>query len=91
MGLDARVDVGSWEVPAVIQDVIRAAALSTTEALRTFNMGIGMALICPPKAADDVIRFFLSQNEQTFRIGEVTASASPMTAPQVLYRMEDGS
>ena len=46
--VDAVVDLGSWAVPPVIDYTCKAANLSEEEALKTFNMGIGMVLICDP-------------------------------------------
>lgn len=44
-------DVPAWDVPPIISFVSREAGLTVDEAYKTFNMGVGMALIC---AADDV-------------------------------------
>ncbi|MEI2999151.1 MAG: phosphoribosylformylglycinamidine cyclo-ligase [Senegalimassilia faecalis] len=40
--VDAQVDLGSWPVPAVAKYVCDAAELSEPQALKTFNMGVGM-------------------------------------------------
>jgi phosphoribosylformylglycinamidine cyclo-ligase len=86
-GLDALVTLATWDVPVVIQEVIEAAGLDIYEALRTFNMGIGMALICPPDAVAAITQHFMTFG-RVFRIGEVVAAAEPDEAGQVLYRQK---
>jgi phosphoribosylformylglycinamidine cyclo-ligase len=88
-GLDARVTLATWEVPAVIQEVTEAAGLDIQEALKTFNMGIGMALICPPDTLGPLTKHFLAFGK-VFRIGEVVAASDSEAPGQVLYRRKEG-
>ncbi len=46
--VDAVVDLGSWAVPPIIDYACTAANLSEEEALKTFNMGVGLVLIIDP-------------------------------------------
>ena len=50
-GLRVRLTPGSWPRPAIFAAIQRAGRLSDREMARTFNMGIGMALVCRPAAA----------------------------------------
>jgi phosphoribosylformylglycinamidine cyclo-ligase len=84
-GLNAHIELGTWEVPAVIQTVVEAAGLDEREALKTFNMGIGMALICPPSAAPVLTEHF-SASGRVFPLGTVRQAATPTSPAQVLYR-----
>jgi len=43
--LAARFDPATWSVPPIIQLIVREAGLSSSEAHRTFNMGVGMCLV----------------------------------------------
>ncbi len=43
--LAAQIDLGSWAVPLIFQKLLQWGQISTTEAYRVFNMGIGMALV----------------------------------------------
>ena len=45
---DAEVDLGTWPVPAIAKFVCGAAHLGEDEALKTFNMGLGMVLVVDP-------------------------------------------
>jgi phosphoribosylformylglycinamidine cyclo-ligase len=86
-GLDAQVTLATWEVPAVIQEVCEVAGLDIYEALRTFNMGIGMTLICPPSALAPITTHFLTGGK-VFRIGEVIKSEDSVTPGKVIYKMK---
>lgn len=70
-GCDALVDPDSWDVPPIIGRVVEAAGLSREEALRTFNMGIGLAFVCAAEHADALRDALESQGERVFTIGEI--------------------
>ena len=74
-GLDALVELGSWTAPPVIDYAVRAAGLSQDEALKTFNMGLGMCVICAPEDADAMTAQLESTGEQVFRVGTITAGS----------------
>jgi len=46
-GLVARIKKGSWKVPPIFGLVQKAGNIAEEEMYNTFNMGIGMTLICP--------------------------------------------
>ncbi len=73
--VDALVELGTWEMPAVVPYVCRAAQLSETEALKTFNMGVGMVLIVDPAQADAVEAALAAAGERTFRIGRTVVGS----------------
>ena len=50
---------------------VEAANLSDEEALRTFNMGVGMAVVVPPDAVDDVAEALTEAGETVFPIGVI--------------------
>lgn len=79
--LDARVQLGSWPEPPIIRFVCDAANLSQEEALKTFNMGVGMVLIVDASRADELMAHFGSVGEEAFIIGSVIPGAG-----QVVYR-----
>ena len=79
--LDAQVQLGSWPEPPIIRFVCDAANLSQEEALKTFNMGVGMVLIVDASRADELLAHFGSVGEEAFIIGSVIPGAG-----QVVYR-----
>ena len=56
--VDAVVDRGgddgpAWDVPPIITYCVKAAGLTPDEAYKTFNMGVGMSIICDPNDVDE--------------------------------------
>ncbi|MDZ4169251.1 MAG: phosphoribosylformylglycinamidine cyclo-ligase [Coriobacteriia bacterium] len=72
-GVDALVHRGSWRVPRVIETVVEAAGLPEDEAYRTFNMGIGFALVVDSKDAADIAVALRAAGETVYEIGEIVA------------------
>lgn len=73
--IDALVELGAWDMPAIVPYVCRAAQLSEVEALKTFNMGVGMVLIVDPEQVEAVEAALQAAGERTFRIGRTVAGA----------------
>ena len=72
---DAVVELGSWPVPPVVRHVCDAAHLSEAEALKTFNMGLGLVLIVDPARADEVRDALVAAGETPYRVGSVAAGS----------------
>ena len=79
--LDAAVDAGTWDVPPIVKLAVEKAHLSDEEAYRTFNMGIGMAIICDAAAADEVAAHFAAAGEKVYTIGSIVPGKG-----EVVYR-----
>ena len=75
-GRGAVIDRTSWQVPALFQWLQRQGGVPDEDMLRTFNMGVGLILICPPDAADAVIDALTAAGEcDAVRIGDVQDGA----------------
>ena len=70
---DAEVDLGTWPVPPIARFVCGAAHLDEAEALKTFNMGLGMVLIVDPARAGEVEAALAEAGEATYRVGRIVA------------------
>ena len=79
--LDAQVELGSWPVLPIIQYVIDAAGLDQEQALKTFNMGIGMCVICKPADAAAIQAELEATGEKVYTVGTVIAGEG-----KVVYR-----
>ena len=79
--LDAQVELGSWPVLPIIQYVIDAAGLDKEQALKTFNMGIGMCVICKPADAAAIQAELEATGEKVYTVGTVIAGEG-----KVVYR-----
>lgn len=83
--LDARVEVGTWNMPPVIPYVCRAARLNEVESLKTFNMGLGMILAVDPKKAKEVAELLADAGEEVYIVGQVV----PGTGKVVYQNMDE--
>ena len=70
-GLCARLDRRCWTMPPIIRWVREAGGIEDREMYRTFNCGIGMALIVSAHHVDDALRVLREVGEEPAVIGEV--------------------
>ena len=83
---DAAVDRGgedgpAWDIPPIIDYVSRAAGLTPDEAYKTFNMGVGMSVICAPDDIDEVCEALTAEGFAPFVMGECVPGTG-----KVVYR-----
>ncbi|WP_326524471.1 phosphoribosylformylglycinamidine cyclo-ligase [Sphingomonas sp.] len=72
-GLHAHVDADAWPQPRLMAFLQAQGAIEPEEMARTFNCGIGMAVIVAPDDADRVAAALAAEGEAVFRIGDVRA------------------
>jgi phosphoribosylformylglycinamidine cyclo-ligase len=53
--VDAVIDRSSWQTPNVFRVLMEAGAVEPAEMYRTFNMGVGMVVICEPSDVEAVL------------------------------------
>lgn len=53
--LDAVIDTSSWDTPSVFGVLQKAGGVEPAEMYRTFNMGVGMVVICAPRDVETVL------------------------------------
>jgi phosphoribosylformylglycinamidine cyclo-ligase len=71
-GTAARIHLDSWEVPPIFRFLQRAGAVPDDEMRRTFNMGIGLIVVCDEVSALRVLqRLAEAGEEDAARIGRV--------------------
>lgn len=68
---------GSWDVPPIFPFLQAAGKISEPEMMRTFNNGIGMVIVVPDYAAEDLLQRLTAMNEKAFLIGEVQDCREP--------------
>ncbi len=69
--LDAEIDLGSWEPPAIFQIIRRDGDIAIDEMFKTFNMGPGMVLIVAPDDESTVLEILKAQGEEAWTIGRI--------------------
>ncbi len=77
--VNAQVYVGTWTMPPIIPWVCQAARLNEEEALKTFNMGLGMVLIVSPDKVDEVRAILEAEGEETFVVGQIVPGTGEVT------------
>ena len=68
---NARVYPDSWREPAVFGLLAEAASLDAVEMLKTFNMGVGFAIVLSAAAAPVAAAALRSAGETVFEIGDI--------------------
>ncbi len=79
----AVVDLAAWPVPKIFRYLAQLARTDREELLRTFNLGIGMILVTPPKNVPKVEAELKRRREKFFRIGRIDPAAAGK--PRVVY------
>jgi phosphoribosylformylglycinamidine cyclo-ligase len=67
--VDAVLDLSSWRVPTVFGVLMEAGQVEPAEMYRTFNMGVGMVVICAPPDVKSVMSAAGEAGLQGWRIG----------------------
>ena len=73
-GLGIALDLDALAPPPVFGWLARTGNIETAEMLRTFNCGIGMAVVVRAEAADAVATLFKRAGETVTRIGRIEAA-----------------
>ncbi|MCP1313054.1 phosphoribosylformylglycinamidine cyclo-ligase [Halomonas sp. 707D7] len=69
--LAARIDVSTWERPAVFDWLQQKGNVSEVEMHRVLNCGIGMVVVVPAAEADQAEAYLKEQGETVHRIGAI--------------------
>ena len=73
--LDASA-LADWDFPPMFAWLQKTGQIGTEEMWRTFNCGIGMAIVVNASAAEAVQRFLTQAGETVFRIGQVVKNSA---------------
>ncbi|SFR98575.1 phosphoribosylformylglycinamidine cyclo-ligase [Sphingomonas jatrophae] len=78
-GLHAHVDADLWPQPRLMAFLQAQGAIEPAEMARTFNCGIGMAVVVAETEVDAVARALEAAGETVHRIGRIEAGAKGCT------------
>ena len=70
-GLGARLDLKSFERPAVFRWLQQTGPVEEAELRKTFNVGVGMCVVVDAMQADEAIRVLQAAGERAWRFGEL--------------------
>lgn len=72
-GLMAEIQSGSWQLPPLFEWLQQQGNIANNELYKTFNCGIGMAVIINAAQADAAAAILKSHGETVYRIGQIRA------------------
>lgn len=67
-GVSVEIDRNAWKIPTVFQMMQSLGNVSDQEMFRTFNMGIGMVVVCDENDAEKIV-----SETDSFKIGTILA------------------
>lgn len=79
----ANIDLASWELPEIFSWLQEKGNIASDEMLRTFNCGIGMALIVPADQCNQALEHLNNAGESAFIIGRIASQEN--SEPSVEY------
>ena len=69
-GTAVQIEKGSWPILPVFELMQRLGNVTEREMYRTFNMGVGMVIVCAPSDKDE-IKAHVERNQACYEIGRV--------------------
>lgn len=72
-GTAVQIDRDSWTTPPLFELLRRLGNVSDSEMYRTFNMGIGMVIVCAASDADTIKTHLRDRGGECYEIGRVVA------------------
>ena len=72
-GTAVEIKQGTWSVLPVFELMQGIGNVSQAEMYRTFNMGVGMVIMCAPENVDRIMGHVRQQGSQCYEIGKVVA------------------
>lgn len=70
-GTAVQIEKGSWPILPIFELFRRLGNVSEREMYRTFNMGVGMVIVCSQTDADSIRTHFRDRGDACYEIGKV--------------------
>jgi phosphoribosylformylglycinamidine cyclo-ligase len=70
-GCKAEIIKDSWEIPMIFNFIQEKGNINESEMFRTFNLGIGMAIVVKNDATQEIIDRLKGMDQECFIIGEI--------------------
>ena len=67
----ARIDLGALRVPEVYKTIRRLGGVSDEDMTRTFNLGVGLALVCDANSVQRISEHLQAEGFEAWPIGEI--------------------
>ena len=72
-GLTAEINANSWELPALFKWLQAQGNIADSEMYKTFNCGVGMAIIVSAEDAAEAQKVLAAKGETVYQIGKIRA------------------
>jgi len=69
--VQAKIKLGSWETLPIFLHIQKEGGIEDNEMRRTFNMGVGLVLVCELEKSKEIRQVFEKYGMRTFEIGSV--------------------
>ncbi len=70
--IDAVIDLADLRVPPVFKAIREEGNVEDGDMLRTFNLGVGLTMVCAPDAADRLAAHVAAHGHDVWQIGTIT-------------------
>lgn len=70
-GLGIDIEKNSWEKPAIFKMIEKFNSIDEVELHKSFNMGIGLAIVVDPDKAEEIVSYLNESEKQAYIIGKV--------------------
>jgi phosphoribosylformylglycinamidine cyclo-ligase len=74
-GTAVEIQKGSWPVLPIYSLLQEIGSVEDAEMFRSFNMGVGMAIVCAPDNEQTLLEHFRQNGEKCYRIGRVVTGS----------------
>jgi phosphoribosylformylglycinamidine cyclo-ligase len=78
-GLHAHVDADAWPQPRLMAFLQAQGHIEPEEMARTFNCGIGMAVVVPPDGVETATQTLVAAGEEVYQIGHIESGEKGCT------------
>lgn len=70
--MNAEIDLSKYQILDIFKFLKKRSGLTDNEMLRTFNMSIGLTIVCNKKHGDKIIDHLSKSNINAYKIGQIT-------------------
>lgn len=83
-GLTAEINANTWELPPLFKWLKAQGNIADIEMYKTFNCGIGMAMIVSADKVDEAMKVLADKGETVYQIGRIRAQSAGEAATVVI-------
>lgn len=70
--LNAEIDASKYQILDIFKLIKEIGDIDDKEMLRTFNLGVGLTIVCKKEASEEIIRHVKQNGINAYEIGKIT-------------------